>query len=160
MEDSKEGPAPWTIAQKIPLKMFPIMMVTGWGLLTAVLVAPGPPPADFKAPLVDAAASGSQPAVILFFGAAIFIVALLFALIPAARHSECPDERDSQIEFKALRRFFWFVQTGVLLPVAASTTLLPPEAVNRGLLACGLVALALAPYYGSVLQPYYSANRS
>lgn len=164
MEDViDEGPAPWTIAQKISLMMFPIFLISGVVAFVVALSAPPPPTGVHREAtlpfLAERAASGSLPAAMVI-GTIVLFGGLAFgAIVIAGRRSECPDERDQVIEFQALRRFFWVTTLGVFLPLAIGGAVFPPGFQNVGLFAFGLLALAQAVYYGSILQLYHSANK-
>lgn len=160
MNSTVDEPAPWTLAQRISLLMFPIFLFGGVSGIAGAFAAPGKGAHEAPLPVIaEALAHGSQSAAWLVGGVIAFAVACFVAVMLVGSGSECPDERDRLIELEALRRFFWFVLVGVMPLLALSGALLPPRFLNGGMVAFGLISLALAIYFGSLLQLYHRAAR-
>ena len=142
MDDTMEGPAPWSRPQKQAAIGLP--MTLGVAALMLLKVFAGP----FSLP-------GWAPPLIL-----AVVLALVVALILLPRRSECPDERDWQIVLKASRRAFVFLLMTLLLPLTLRRVFTdgPPE-WDAELLAMAIAMLGQSVYFGSVLQLYRSTEQ-
>ena len=83
------------------------------------------------------------------------MIALLLALIVVPMRSECPDERDLQMVLKSTRRGYMFLLLVLFVPFALRHLIWPgPPTWDVENLAVGLIMLAQAVYFGSMLLLY------
>ena len=137
MNARAEDRVPWPRLQKQAAFGLPLMLVGG--AVTVAHAFTGP----FHLPLWGK----------LFF--LVPMLALLLAMIILPRRSECPDERDLQFVLKSTRRGYMFLMLVLFLPFALRHIFWPGSPTwDVENLAVGLILLAQAVYFGSILLLY------
>ena len=138
-----EGPAPWPRLQKQAALGLPLMLVGGG--VTVIHAFTGP----FDWPL---------------WGKLAFVVpmlALLVAMLVVPRSGDCPDERDLQMVLKSTRRGYMFLLLVLFVPFALRHEIWPgPPSWDVENLAVGLILLAQAVYFGSMLLLYRGSQEA